>query len=149
MKVILLDDVKNIGKTGEEVQVKDGYARNYLIPRKLALKASAENLRVFQNEQKAREKKKAKTRQDAAALGEKLAALSLTISRVAGEEDKLFGSVTNADVAEALEKEGHKIDKRKILLVEPIKALGVVEVPVQLHAEVTVPVKVWVVKQEA
>ncbi len=147
MKIILLDDVKNLGKTGEEVQVKDGYARNYLIPRKMALAASAQNLRVFANEQKAREKKKTREKQEAVALGEKIAALSLTISRVAGEEDKLFGSVTNADVAEALEKEGHKIDKRRILLAEPIKALGIVEVPVQLHPEVTVPVKVWVVKQ--
>ena len=147
MKLILLEEVRNLGKTGEQVQVADGYGRNYLIPRKLALAATPENLRVFENEQKARVKKRTHERQEAVALGEKVAALSLTISRQAGEDDKLFGAVTNANIAEALEKEGYKIDKRKIDLVEPIKALGIFEVPVQVHAEVTVNVKVWVVKQ--
>ena|SRR5258708_6412247 len=147
MKVILLEDVKNLGKSGEEVNVADGFGRNYLIPHKLALGATPQNQRVFENEAKARVKKREKERQEAQALGEKIAALSLTISRVAGEDDKLFGSVTNADVAEALAKEGHKIDKRDIDLVEPLKALGIFEVPLRLHSEVTVKIKVWVVKQ--
>ena len=147
MKVILLEDVKTLGKSGEEVNVADGYGRNYLIPQKLALGATPQNQRVFENEAKARTKKREKERAEAQAKGEKIAALSLSIARVAGEDDKLFGSVTNADVAEALAKEGHKIDKRDITLVEPLKALGNFEVPVRLHTDVTVNVKVAVVKQ--
>jgi large subunit ribosomal protein L9 len=147
MKVILLEEVRNLGKSGEQVTVKEGYARNYLIPRKLALQATAENLRTYINGQKARIKKAAREAAEAKALGEKISALSLTISRLAGEEDKLFGSVTNADVAESLEKEGIKIDKRKISLAEPLRALGIFEVPVHLHSEVTVNVKVWIVKE--
>jgi large subunit ribosomal protein L9 len=147
MKVILLEDVKNLGKSGDAVNVADGYGRNFLIPRKLALGATPQNQRVFENDAKARAKKQEKEKQEAQALAEKLAALSLTISRVAGEDDKLFGSVTNADVAEALAKEGHKIDKRSIELPEPLKALGIFEVPVRLHAQVSGKVKVWIVKQ--
>lgn len=147
MKVILLEEVRSLGKSGEQVTVKDGYARNYLIPRKLALRATPENLRTFANGQKARSKKAAREVAEAKAMGEKIATLSLTISRLAGEEDKLFGSVTNADVAEALEKEGLKIDKRKIVLADPLRALGIFEVPVHLHPEVTVNVKVWIVKE--
>src|SRR6185369_3050504 len=112
MKVILLEDVKSLGKSGEEVNVADGYGRNFLIPQKLALGATPQNQRVFENEAKARAKKRDKELSEAVALGEKISALSLSISRVAGEDDKLFGSVTNLDVAEALAKEGHKIDKR-------------------------------------
>jgi large subunit ribosomal protein L9 len=147
MELILLDEVKHLGKVGDKVQVADGYGRNFLLPRRMALPATPENLKVFENEQKARSKKRQHERQEAEALGAKIAALSLTISRQAGEEDKLFGSVTNGNVAEALEKEGFKIDKRKVILVEPIKALGIFEVPVQVHPEVTVNVKVWVVKE--
>jgi large subunit ribosomal protein L9 len=147
MKLILLEDLKNLGKSGDKVQVADGYGRNYLIPRRLALPATPQNLRVFENEQKARAKKRLLERQQAEALGAKIAALALTISRQAGEEDKLFGSVTNVHVAEALEKEGFKIDKRKIEMAEPLKALGEFEVPVQVHPEVKVSIKVLVVKE--
>ena len=149
MKVILIEDVKTLGQAGSQVEVADGYARNYLIPRRLALGASPANARVFANEKKALAKRHEKERQEAVEFGAKLAALSLTISRLAGEDDKLFGSVTNGDVAEALVKEGHKVDKRDIILVEPLKALGIHEVPVQLGHEVQVKIKVWVVKQEA
>jgi large subunit ribosomal protein L9 len=147
MKVILVEDVKSLGKSGDQVNVADGYARNFLIPRKLALGASPANQRVYENEAKARAKKHNKEKADAVALGEKLSALSLTIARIAGEDDKLFGSVTNGDIAEALAKEGFKVDKRDIDLADHLKALGIFEVPVRLHAEVTVKVKVWVVKQ--
>jgi large subunit ribosomal protein L9 len=147
MKVILIEDVKALGKSGDQVNVADGYARNFLIPRKLALGSSPANQAVYENEAKARTKKKSKEKADAAALGEKLGSLSLTIARMAGEDDKLFGSVTNADIAEALGKEGYKLDKRDIELPEHLKALGIFEVPVKLHPEVTVKVKVWVVKQ--
>jgi large subunit ribosomal protein L9 len=149
MKVILIEDVKTLGQAGSQVDVADGYARNYLIPRRLALGATPANARVFENEKKALAKKREKERQEAEALALTLGALSLTISRLAGEDDKLFGSVTNGDVAEALAKEGHKLDKRDIILPEPLKALGIHEVPIQLGHEVKAVVKVWVVKQEA
>jgi large subunit ribosomal protein L9 len=147
MELILLEEVKKLGKSGQKVQVKDGYGRNYLIPRKLALPATPQNLRVYENEQKARAKKRQKEMDEARALGEKVAAVPVTISRQAGDDDKMFGSVTNANIAEALEAQGFKIDKRKIELPEPIKALGTFEVPVEVHPEVKVNVKVWVVKQ--
>lgn len=149
MKVILLEDIKTLGRAGAQVDVADGYARNFLIPRQKALGATPANQRVFDNEKKALSKKHAKEKDEAQALAATLGALSLTISRLAGEDDKLFGSVTNGDVAEALAKEGHKIDKREILLVDPLKALGIHEVTVMVHPEVEAKVKVWVVKQEA
>ena len=149
MKVILLEDIKTLGRAGSQVDVADGYARNFLIPRSKALGATPANQRVFDNQKKSLAKKHAKERDEAAALALTLGALSLTISRLAGEDDKMFGSVTNADVAEALAKEGHKIDKHDILLVEPLKALGIHDVSIQLHQEVEAKVKVWVVKQEA
>ena len=147
MKVILVEDVKALGKSGEQVNVADGYARNFLVPKKLALVASPANQRVYENEAKARVKKHEKEKAEAQAMGEKLGALSLTIARMAREDDKLFGSVTNGDIAEALAKEGHKIDKRDIELPEHLKALGIFEVPLKLHPEVTAKIKVWVVKQ--
>ena len=148
MKVILLEDIKTLGKAGAQVEVADGYARNSLIPKAQALVASPANQRVFDNEKKALAKKHAKEKALSQELAAKLEGLTLTITRLAGEEDKLFGAVTNGDIAEALAKEGHKVDKRDILLPEPLKALGQVEVPLQLHSDVTAKLKVWVVKQE-
>jgi large subunit ribosomal protein L9 len=147
MKVILVEDVKSLGKSGDQVNVAEGYARNYLIPKKMALGASPANQRVYENEAKARAKKHEKEKAGAAELATKLGSLSLTIARMAGEDDKLFGSVTNGDIAEALAKEGFKVDKRDIELADHLKALGIFEVPVKLHPEVTAIVKVWVVKQ--
>lgn len=149
MKVILIEDIKTLGSAGSQVDVADGYARNYLIPRRLALGATPANARVFENEKKALAKRRDKERKEAEEIAAKLGALSITITRLAGEDDKLFGSVTNADVAEALVKEGHSIDKRHVILVEPLRALGIHEVPVHLAHEVQAVVKVWVVKQEA
>jgi large subunit ribosomal protein L9 len=148
MKVILLEDIKTLGKAGTQVEVADGYARNSLIPKLQALVASPANQRVFDNEKKALAKKHAKEKAVSQDLAAKLEGLTLTITRLAGEEDKLFGAVTNGDIAEALAKEGHKVDKRDIQLHEPLKALGQFEVPLQLHSEVTAKLKVWVVKQE-
>jgi large subunit ribosomal protein L9 len=147
MKVILLENIKSLGEVGEQVQVADGYGRNFLIPQKKALPATQENLRVFENEKKARAKKAEKKRQEAGALSAALSSLQITISRQAGDDDKIFGSVTNADIAEALEKEGYKIDKRIIDLEDHIKTLGNFEVAINLHPEVTAQIKVWVVKQ--
>jgi len=149
MKVILIEDIKTLGSAGAQVDVADGYARNYLIPRRLALGATPANARVFENEKKALAKRRDKEIKLAQDFAAKLESLSLTISRLAGEDDKLFGSVTNGDVAEALAKEGHTLDKREIILVEPLKALGIHEVEVHLGHEVRTKIKVWVVKQEA
>jgi large subunit ribosomal protein L9 len=148
MKVILMEDVHKLGQAGAQVSVADGYARNYLIPRKLAVGASPAKQAIFDNEAKARVKKKEREKQELVALAAKLASLQLTISRLAGEDDKLFGSVTNGDIADALAKEGHKIDKRGILLDEPLKALGIHDVTLLLHPQVQAKIKVWVVKQE-
>jgi len=149
MKVILIEDVKTLGVAGAQVDVADGYARNFLIPRRMALGATPANARVFENEKKALAKRRDKERGLAVELAAKLGALSLTITRLAGEDDKLFGSVTNGDVAEALAKEGHSLDKRTIILEEPLKTLGIHEVKIHLAHEVQATVKVWVVKQEA
>ena len=148
MKVILLEDIKTLGRAGAAVEVADGHARNLLIPNGQAMLATPANQRVFENEKKALAKKHAKEKAVSQELAAKLEALSLTITRLAGEDDKLFGSVTNGDIAEALAKEGHKVDKRDILLPDPLRALGIAEVPLQLHSEVTAKLKVWVVKQE-
>ncbi|HTB23546.1 MAG TPA: 50S ribosomal protein L9 [bacterium] len=149
MKVILIEDIKTLGAAGAQVDVADGYARNYLIPRRMALGATPANARVFENEKKALAKKRDKEIALAQEFAAKLGALSLSIVRLAGEDDKLFGSVTNGDIAEALAKEGHTVDKRHIVLVEPLKALGIHEVQIHLGHEVRTTVKVWVVKQEA
>ncbi len=147
MRVILRSDVERLGRTGEVVTVKAGYARNYLLPRGLAYEASDSALELIEVEKKRDEKLQQKNREEALAQAARLEELSLTVSKQAGESDKLFGSVTAMDVAEALQKEGHEIDKRKIEIEEPIKALGIYTIPIKLHAEVTAKVKLWVVKE--
>jgi large subunit ribosomal protein L9 len=147
MKVILKSDIERLGKTGEVVNVAAGYARNYLFPQGKALQASARNMEVIEVEKKSIARAQERKKVESAALAEKLEQLSLTISKQAGENDKLFGTVTAMEIAGALEKEGHEIDKRKIMLEEPIKTLGIYSVPIRLHAEVTAQVKVWVVKE--
>jgi large subunit ribosomal protein L9 len=147
MKVILKSDVERLGKTGDVVAVAAGYARNYLLPRGLALEATAHSVEQIEIEGKREEKARQRQAADAAALAQKLEQLSLTISKQAGESDKLFGTVTAMEIAEALVKEGHEIDKRKIELEEPIKTLGIYTIPVRLHTDVTAKVKVWVVKE--
>jgi large subunit ribosomal protein L9 len=147
MKVILKSDVERLGKTGDVVTVAAGYARNYLLPRGLALEATARSVEQIEIDRKRAEKALQQRAADAAALAQKLEQLSLTISKQAGESDKLFGTVTAMEIAEALEKEGHEIDKRKVELEEPIKTLGIYTVPVRLHTDVTAKVKLWVVKE--
>jgi large subunit ribosomal protein L9 len=147
MKVILKSDVERLGKTGDVVAVAAGYARNYLLPRGLALEATARSVEQIEIEGKRADKALQRQAADAAALAQKLEQLSLTISKQAGESDKLFGTVTAMEIAEALVKEGHEIDKRKIELEEPIKTLGIYTIPVRLHTDVTAKVKVWVVKE--
>ncbi|MFQ6114424.1 MAG: 50S ribosomal protein L9 [bacterium] len=147
MKIILRKDYEPLGKVGDIVEVKDGYARNYLIPSQIALQATPPNLKKFEEEKKSANVKELKDKRDAEQLVEKLEPVSLTATVAVGEEDKVFGAVTSQDIAELLKAKGFDIDRRKIHLEEPLKALGVYEVPIRLHSEVEAKVKVWVVKE--
>jgi large subunit ribosomal protein L9 len=147
MDVILRQDVEALGKAGELVAVKDGYARNFLLPRGLAYQATDANRRRLEAERSGKLKRHAGEVADAQAIAAKLEPLSLTFTMKAGEGDKLFGSVTAADIAEKLKAEGVAVDKKAIELDEPLKALGVYKVPVRLHAEVKPDVRVWVVRE--
>ena len=146
MEIILRDHVDNLGKRGEVVKVADGYARNYLLPRKLALPATDANKKWIERERKISEARDHEERGAAEAVATRLSALDLTILRKVGENDQLYGSVTNADIAELLAKKGFEVDRRKILLPDPIKTLGENSVPVKLHRDVTVQLKVTVAK---
>ena len=147
MKVILIGDVKDIGSMGDIVDVKDGFARNFLFPKNLAKIAIGSNLKLIENIKKKKLIAAAKEKKEADGIKAKIAALSCTISVEAGEDDKLFGSVTTQDISQAFELEGLNIEKRKIILEEPIKKLGVYNIAVKLHPEVLAEVKVWVVKK--
>lgn len=147
MRIVLRTDVESLGRRGEVVKVADGYARNYLLPKRLALEATPGNLKLIEQERRVQEVHEAKEKQEAEVLAARIAQLSCTAVRKVGENEVLYGSVTGADVAELLEKEGFSLDKRKILLEEPIKSLGIYEVPIKLHPQVTASVKVWVVKE--
>ncbi len=147
MKVILRNNVENLGNAGEIVDVKPGYARNYLVPQGLALIATKGNQAVYENEKKQIAARIAKDKVQAEEMAQKLEAASVTIAVSVGEEDKLFGSVTSQDIAENLVSQGLEVDKRKIILEEPIKALGLYTVDVKLHTDVIGKVKVWVVKK--
>jgi large subunit ribosomal protein L9 len=148
MEVILRDHVENLGKRGEVVRVADGYARNYLLPRKLALPATEGNKKRVEKERKILETRESEERQAAEAIATRLTALELSIARKTGENDQLYGSVTNADIADLQKEKGFEIDRRKILLADPIKALGENTVPVKLHRDVTAQLKVTVAKAE-
>ena len=147
MQIILQEDVEKLGTRGQVVEVKEGYARNFLLPRKLALEASAGNMKRLEKMRAAFAKKSAVEIADAQKLAELLADVSLELTRKAGENDQMFGSVTSADISEALAAKGFTIDKRKITLAEPIKVLGEYEVPLKLHREVTATVKLAVKKE--
>jgi large subunit ribosomal protein L9 len=148
MEVILQQDVENLGTIGDVVKVKPGYARNYLFPRGLALEADAKNLAVLEHRKRALAAKRAKVQKANEAEAGRLASLSIVIAARAGEEDRLFGSVTNLDIQRALAAQGFEIDRKKILLQSPIKALGEHPVTVDLGAGVRTPLKVTVVRQE-
>jgi len=147
MKIILKRDFEGLGKAGEITEVKDGYARNFLIPRDIALEANQRNLRIFEQEKKRLQVRLNKEKRSAEQLAEELEKVSLTAKVAVGEEDKVFGAVTSQTIAELLKEKGFEVDRRKIVLDEPIKALGVYEVPVKLHSEVEPKIKVWVVKE--
>jgi len=147
MEIILRQDYQGLGKTGDVVKVKDGYARNFLIPKGIAYLASKENKKRLENELKLKSWRVEKEKLAAEELAKKLANVSCTIPVQVGEEDKLFGSVTSQNIAEALAAQGIEVDRRKIQLEEPIKSLGIYSVPIKLHSEVEATVKVWVVKE--
>ena len=147
MEVILREHVDNLGKRGEIVKVADGYARNYLLPRKLALPATDANRKHVERERKIVETREAQEKGQAEAIAGRLAALEITITRRVGETDQLYGSVTASDIADFLKEKGFEVDRRKIILPEPIKAIGDHDVPLKLHRDVTVPLKVRVAKE--
>ncbi|MBU1726516.1 MAG: 50S ribosomal protein L9 [Candidatus Omnitrophica bacterium] len=147
MEVILKQDVKNIGKAGSVVKVKDGYARNFLVPNGLAVLSSSGNLKKLEQEKQKKAEVQEKIKAEAEAFKERLSAVSLTISALSKEEDELYGSIGPHDISAALKDEGIELDKAFILLDEPIKTLGIYEVPIKLHPEVTTKIKVWIVKK--
>ncbi|OQX53044.1 MAG: 50S ribosomal protein L9 [Candidatus Omnitrophica bacterium 4484_213] len=148
MKVILLTDIPKLGKAGGIVEVKDGYARNFLIPKKLALAATPQSIQLAQQKREQELKKKKAEREKINKLAEELSKTSCTISALAGKEDKLFGEITNKDIAEALVAKGLEIDKKKIEIEEPIRKLGVYNVKVKLCPEVIANLRVWVIKKK-
>ncbi len=147
VQVILNEDVPNLGRTGDVVKVRAGYARNYLLPRKLASEADEKNIRAFEHQKAMAMRKREAQRIAAASVKERIEAITLTIEARAGEEGKLFGSVTNIDLERALREKGFAIERRKIVLGEPIKAVGDYNVPIKLEAEVEASLKVVVAAQ--
>jgi large subunit ribosomal protein L9 len=149
MEVILREEVEKLGRRGDVVKVAAGYARNFLLPKRMAVAATESNKKIVEQEKQAHLRREAKEIGDASELAKLMANVALTIAQKAGENDQLFGSVTAQDIATLLEKQGYAIDRRKVHLEEPIKTLGDFKVAVRLHREVTVEVPVHVVKEEA
>ena len=147
MEIILREDIPTLGHKDDIITVKDGYARNFLIPKGLGLLATPKNEHRYASEKKQQGLKKEQEKRKAEEFAKVLENVSCTITVQVGEEDKLFGSVTAQNIAESLESLGHVIDKRKIILEEPIKSLGIYSVPIKLHPDVEAKVKVWVVKE--
>src|SRR5579862_4809310 len=148
MEVILREDVEKLGHRGEVVKVTPGYARNFLLPRRIAVAATGANKKIVEQEREAYLRREAKVQNDAQDLAKLLSGVELSISQKAGENDQLFGSVTVADLVASLEKAGYTIDRRKVHLEEPIKTLGDFKVTVRLHREVSIEVPVHVVREE-
>jgi len=147
MEVILKEDVAKLGSRGDVVKVAEGYGRNYLLPRKLAIEATPANRAVIEQMKASAVRRLAREKGDAEALAQQLAAVELTFTRKSGEHDQLFGSVTSADIAHELESKGFHIDRRKIQLNEPLKHVGDFNVPIRLHRDVAVPIKVGIHKE--
>ena len=147
MEIILREDVDKLGARGQVVKVTSGYARNFLLPKRLAVPATEANKKIVEQERQAHLRKEAKLKNEAEDLGKILAGVSVSIAQKAGENDQLFGSVTAKDITEALEKQNFTVDRRKILLDEPIRQLGEHKVTVRLHREVPIEITVHVVKE--
>lgn len=149
MQVLLQSNVANLGHIGDLVNVKPGYARNYLIPRGMAILADAKNKKLFEHNMRLVSSKKQKALAAARELASNLASISLTISKPVGEEDKIFGSVTTQELADAFKNEGHTIDRKSISILDDIKRVGVYRGQVKLHPEVSTEFKIWVVAKSA
>ncbi|MFQ5962347.1 MAG: 50S ribosomal protein L9 [Candidatus Methylomirabilales bacterium] len=147
MKVILIQEVPHLGRPGDQVDVARGYARNFLIPRKLAVEASSSNLRALERIKTQARQREERLRQEAEAIAERIRGLTVTIARPAGEQDRLFGSVTSSDIADALGQQGIALDRKKIALEGPIKGLGTFAVPVRLHPDTVAEIQVHVVSE--
>ncbi|MCM8779585.1 MAG: 50S ribosomal protein L9 [Candidatus Omnitrophica bacterium] len=145
--LILTQDVPKLGKSGDIVRVKDGFARNFLIPNNLAVLKTSANLKKLEQEKLNKQKEFEKNKQESLELAKKISGKSFTIASEVHEEDKLYGSVTALEICRVLEEEGLKINKKAVQLDEPIKSTGIFEIPVKLHPEVTVNIKVWIVKK--
>jgi large subunit ribosomal protein L9 len=149
MDVILIENVSNLGTVGDLLKVKDGYARNYLLPNKLAILATPKSMKQFEHQKRVVAQRVAKMKAAASDMKARVEALSCTIARQAGEEDKLFGSVTSRDIADAMTDAGVEIDRRAIQLDAPIKTTGNFEISVKLHQDVVATLKLWVVAKQA
>ncbi|MFH1406396.1 MAG: 50S ribosomal protein L9 [Candidatus Omnitrophota bacterium] len=147
MEVILKEDIEKLGKSGDVVAVKVGYARNFLLPKGLAVPATPRAKVQLEIEKKKNAKMLQLEKKDAQELADRLLSVSCTITKKVGQDEHIFGSVTAADVTEALSKEGIQVDKKKVVLDEPLKSLGIYQVMIKLHPDVTASVKVWVVKE--
>jgi large subunit ribosomal protein L9 len=148
MEVILREDVEKLGSRGQLVKVASGYARNFLLPKRLAVPATESNKKIVEQERQAALRRDAKEVADASELAKMMSSITVTVAQKAGENDQLFGSVTAKDIADLLEKQGYTIERRKIQLHEPIKTLGEHKVPIRLHRDVTVDITANVVKEE-
>lgn len=146
MKVILQEDLSNLGSTGDVVEVADGYGRNFLLPRSLAVLADERNRRRLDHQKRLANARQAKIMVAARELAGKITGTAVTIKRQAGTEDKIFGSVTNQDIAEALAAQGVTLDRRSIVLADPIRNIGMFQVPVKVHKDVEASVKVYVIR---
>jgi len=148
MEVILREDIEKLGTRGQVVKVASGYARNFLLPKRLAVAATESNKKIVEQERQAHLRKEAKLKSEAEDLSKLMLGVAITIKQKAGEADQLFGSVTAKDIADALAAKNYEIDRRKIQLAEPIKQLGEYTVPIRLHKDVTVDISVLVAKEE-
>ncbi|MBI2871495.1 MAG: 50S ribosomal protein L9 [Candidatus Omnitrophica bacterium] len=147
MEILLLKDVEKVGKAGERVQASDGFARNYLMAQRLAVEVTPGQVKMLERKRLAGEARQKRALEEAQKLARRLSSMSVTVAQKAGPDDKLFGSLTTADIAQALQQEGLSIDRKDILIPEPIKKLGVYTVEVKLHPDAAGKLKVWVVKQ--
>jgi len=147
MQVILLENVPSLGKAGDQVKVSDGYGRNYLIPKKMAVLATEKSLKVIEHQKRQIQQRMEKAKKDAEKMAQQIATFSCTFAKTIGESGKLFGSITSMDIESYLKENGLEVDRKKISLEEPIKNLGMFTVPIKLHPEVTAHLKVWVVQE--
>jgi large subunit ribosomal protein L9 len=148
MEVILREDIDKLGARGQVVKVASGYARNFLLPKRLAVAATGANKKIVEQERQAHLRREAKETADAGDLAKLMASVTVTITQKAGENDQLFGSVTSRDIGDALEKQGYTIDRRKILLGDPLRQLGEHKVAIRLHRDVTVEIPVNIVREQ-